>query len=363
MLSCGVSVTFLLPSAFVTLPAARLEKLSPRDRLQIVSGGCFHNFVLFCLLFSAAWLGAGFLPTWIFFQDISALGRFVISVDYDSPLAKHLPVGTLITKIDDSPMASVSFEDPWDHYLLSPPSDSVQGWCTNNTLLDKVSSEWAKHVVGWVSCLFSTKASACTSTGSYSCFVSKVDETIQYGLDPVQIFTDNLARCNSSTECLPLSSCVVPRDDQQLVRISVLMNHVGTSIEDIVVWKGPKEEIWEQVQVSNLRSRFSLVSAKLPKFASAFFEYMKIANLSLYLVNTLPIMALDGYQSLVVLLQLFYGPFSDGLQRIDLEALSDTTRLSREGRMQRACGTLINFLALLLIALCGLLGIISWAKK
>lgn len=85
MLSCGIAVTFILPSAFVTLSAARLEKLPPRDRLQIVSSGCFHNFVLVCLLFSAAW--TNFLPTWIFFQDISALGKVVVGVDYVSVLA------------------------------------------------------------------------------------------------------------------------------------------------------------------------------------------------------------------------------------------------------------------------------------
>lgn len=143
-------------------------------------------------------------------------------------------------------MASVSLDDPWDHYLLSPSSGSMQGWCTNNSLLNKVFGERDKHVVSLLACLFSTQAPACASTGSYSCFVSKADETIQYELDPVHIFTDNLARCNSSTECSSSSSCVVPRRDQQLVRISVLRNDAGTSIEDIVVWKGPKEEIWEQ---------------------------------------------------------------------------------------------------------------------
>lgn len=90
------------------------------------------------------------------------------------------------------------------------------------------------------------KALVCTSTGPYSCFVSKADEAVQYELDPVHLFTDNLARCNSSAECSSLSSCVSPRRDQQLVRISVLRNHAGTSIEDIVIWKGPKDEIWQQ---------------------------------------------------------------------------------------------------------------------
>ncbi|KAG8221576.1 hypothetical protein J3R82DRAFT_1819 [Butyriboletus roseoflavus] len=344
MLSCGVSVMFLLPTAFVTLPATRLEKLSPRDRLQIVSGGCFHNFVLSCLLFSAAWSGSGILPTWILFQDISALGRLIVNVDYDSPLATHLPVGTLITKIDDSSMASVLSDDSWDHYLLSPFSGSMQGWCTNSSFLDKAFGEWAKRVIWLGDCLLCTKAPACTSAGSYSCFVSKADETVQYELDPVHIFTDNLVRCNSSTECSSVSSCVAPRRDQQLVRIFVLRNRAGTSIEDIVIWKGPKDEIWQQVQVSSLRSRFSFVSSRLPILASAFFEYMKIVNLSLYLVNTLPIATLDGHQSLVILLQFLHGPVNDGLQSIDLEALNNTTRLSREGESTKSMQDIPYFL-------------------
>ena len=90
---------------------------------------------------------------------------------------------------------------------------------------------------------------------------------------------------------------------------------------------------------------------------------MKIANLSLYLVNMLPITALDGYQSLVALLQLFYGRVSDGLESIDIEARNNSTRSVREGNVQRACKTFLSFLALLLVALCALLGTISWAKK
>ncbi|KAG6369925.1 hypothetical protein JVT61DRAFT_13309 [Boletus reticuloceps] len=347
MLSCGLAITFLLPSAFVSLPAARLETLPPRVRLRIVSSGCFHNFVFLCLLLllSAALSKASFTPIWVLFQDASALGKVVIGVDYDLPLATHLPVGTLITEIDDFSMAATSLDDPWDHYLLSPFSGYLQGWCASESLQNKAS------------------APSCASIGAYSCFISKADEAEQYELDPIDIFTGNLARCNSSTECASSSSCVVPRRDQQLVRISVLRNYGSTSIEDTVVWKGPKEEIWEQVQVGNLRPRFPFVSYKLPRLASAFFEYMKIANLSLYLVNMLPIAALDGHQSLAALLQLFYGRVSEGVESIDLEALNNSARVSREGNVQRACGTFLSSLALFLIALCGLLGIINWAKK
>lgn len=92
-------------------------------------------------------------------------------------------------------------------------------------------------------------------------------------------------------------------------------------------------------------------------------RYMKTANLSLYLVNMLPITALDGYQFLVTLLQLLYGQIRSGLEIADLEALDNTARSSREGRVQRACRTFLSFSALLLVALCGLLGIICSARK
>ena len=44
-------------------------------------------------------------------------------------------------------MASVSSDDPWGRYLLSPSSDSLQGWCTNKSLLTKAFGERIKHVV------------------------------------------------------------------------------------------------------------------------------------------------------------------------------------------------------------------------
>ena len=72
------------------------------------------------------------------------------------------------------------------------------------------------------------------------------DEALQYELDPVHIFTDNLPRCRSAVDCESLSSCVVPHRDEQLVRITTLGNHAGTRTEDVVVWKGPTAEIWEQ---------------------------------------------------------------------------------------------------------------------
>ncbi|KAF8841485.1 hypothetical protein BDN67DRAFT_928192, partial [Paxillus ammoniavirescens] len=290
MLASGVSITFIFPSAFVILPSARLENLLPRDRMQVVAGGCFHNFAFLCFLVLAAWSGIGSVFASLLFQDVSALGKVIAGIEYDSPLIAHLPVGTLITKMDDVQMGSAAqttMDDAWDDYLLSPVSAPTHGWCIDQSLLSKVSE--------------------CIAVGLQSCFISKEDAAVQYSLSPAPIFTENAARCNSSMECATSTSCVVPRSDQQLVRITVAWDYAGNSGKDIVVWKGPKREIWEQVEVGNLRPRFSFVSLKLPSVVSCFFEYMKLANLSLYLVNMLPLTVLDGHRVLIALLELLFG--------------------------------------------------------
>ncbi|KAI6044524.1 hypothetical protein EDC04DRAFT_314242 [Pisolithus marmoratus] len=77
--------------------------------------------------------------------------------------------------------------------------------------------------------------------------------------------------------------------------------------EEVVLWKGPRREIWEQVEVSTFKSRSPLVSDGVRRCIWDFVEYMKLINLSLYLVNMLPIPALDGFQLLAILLELMFG--------------------------------------------------------
>jgi len=182
-------------------------------------------------------------------------------------------------------------------------------------------------------------------------------------LYPVSIFTGSAARCSSLMECAPSASCVVPRSDQQLVRLTVAWGYEGSSAEDIVIWKGPKREIWEQVEVSNLHPHFSFISQKLPNVASYFFEYLKLANISLYLVNMFPISVLDGYRMLVALLELLFVRPSGNSESMDLEALHGLSRPSYDSRTQRACRAFLSTSTLVLVSLCGLLGVLRWTKS
>lgn len=53
-------------------------------------------------------------------------------------MREHLPVGSLVTKLDDTPLTSVDDavkdQDVWDMYLTDTYRDmDIKGWCVNTT--------------------------------------------------------------------------------------------------------------------------------------------------------------------------------------------------------------------------------------
>jgi S2P endopeptidase len=108
-----------------------------------------------------------------------------------------------------------------------------------------------------------------------------------------------------------------------------------SSPEEILLWSGPRREVWEQVQVGTLRPRFGFLPLSLPMATYTFFEYLQMATLSLYLFNLLPLPFLDGTQLLETLLDWLIDPSAASLTEIDLEALeggsfeTETRNISR----------------------------------
>lgn len=84
----------------------------------------------------------------------------------------------------------------------------------------------------------------CLSSDGHFCFVA-TDEPVHYNMDPIPIFIGNVSRCKTSSDCTTSWSCIALRQDQQLVRIT-LMNALDDQQEQVVVWSGPRREIWEQ---------------------------------------------------------------------------------------------------------------------
>ncbi|KAL4080055.1 hypothetical protein V8B97DRAFT_2054053 [Scleroderma yunnanense] len=342
ILFSGVSITIVFPSAFVVFPTARLEGLPSIDYLRILGAGCFHNFLCWCLLYLVTWAKIGTFFSKLMFEDISSLGKVVVDVDVNSPLRDHIPPGSIITRLDDTMLNVVGDEpkgDPWDAFLLAPVAPVVsQGWCLENSMLENVSTSLG-----------------CPSMSGHFCFIRMEGQSDQYGFDPIPILTGSPARCDASGGCIPSSSCMALQRGQQLVRITLLdLSHDGE--EEVVLWSGPREEIWEQVQVSTLKSRIPFVSSQLLFYGLDFLEYLKLINLSLYLVNMLPVPALDGFNFLAVLLDLtFHQTHHPSV--IDVEALSDHVR--HGSPLQRIIKATLSIGTVVSIALCVLLGTIK----
>jgi S2P endopeptidase len=68
----------------------------------------------------------------------------------------------------------------------------------------------------------------------------------EYCTNPVAILSQMRNRCDSSTSCLESQSCIKPRGDQDILRITVNHEDAGTEDERIVLWSGPRYEVWEQ---------------------------------------------------------------------------------------------------------------------
>ncbi|KAI6032624.1 hypothetical protein F5J12DRAFT_795509 [Pisolithus orientalis] len=349
ILFSGFAVTVVFPSVFVVLPVVRLERLRAVDRLQVAAAGCFHNLAFWCLLYLVTWTEISTFLSEFLFEDVSRLGKVVVGVHPGSPLQSYIPSGAIVTMLDDTMLSvteSAPTSDPWDEFLLSPSTPVVtRGWCFENSGLANASSSLK-----------------CQSTDSRLCFVLMHGTSDQYSLDAVTVLSGDLARCDASVGCTPLSSCVMPRRGQQLVRITLLSNSLNGS-EEVVLWKGPRREIWEQVEVSTFRSRIPLISNRVRRYIVDFVEYMKLINLSLYLVNMLPIPALDGFQLLATLLELIFGrEYESG--SIDLEAGSHSSGAvidrTRETPVQRIIQATLSTSTVTLVTLNVLLPAIQY---
>ncbi|KAG0698419.1 hypothetical protein DFH29DRAFT_1002860 [Suillus ampliporus] len=360
MLAAGASITFIFPAAFVALPSARVEELSSLDRLRVVTSGCFHNLTFWLILLGAASSGIGQWSLSAGYEDVSARGLIVSHVEADSPLSIHLPVGSFLTTLDDLPLNSS--RDAWSTYLLDPTSAVYkQGWCVN------VSELSGEH--GTLRHPASLKASSddqqcCEDSDSraspLSCFVSF--ETMEkYCTNPVAILSKMQNRCDSSTLCLESQSCIKPTGDQDLLRIMVHQQGTSTKDDRVVLWGGPKYEVWEQVQTTHLAPRFDILPLGLPLLLADFFQYLTLTNLSLYLLNSLPLPALDGSQLLIILLEM---AFTRWLYRpstiLDIEALRTRGGRPHERRVQQVLRTLIIIGTCTLLGACVMLGIIEW---
>ncbi|KAF6760371.1 hypothetical protein DFP72DRAFT_882024 [Ephemerocybe angulata] len=297
MLSCGASLTVLIPTAFVSLSTSLYRGLSALPKARIVSAGAFHNLLMWGVLVFLRTAGIASLATALFYQDVRSEGRLVVSVDQASPLAAFLRPGvTLVKQLDDTEL-STKDDNVWTNYLDSRPAiNPSRGWCIPKAQLK-----------GTDCCKDDTHAT--NSTSSEKCFYEFAFPSILFAdtrigagcTDPVPVLSDASARrCYvASSHCHPDEACLAP-DVSGLLRLTVQTEEESK----VLLWNGPRAEVKEQVRVGRWRPRLgAFPTLGMLEAHTRLWSYLEMASLSLYFLNLLPLPYLDGMELVRCLMQ------------------------------------------------------------
>ncbi|KAH9003330.1 hypothetical protein EDB86DRAFT_2891522 [Lactarius hatsudake] len=275
--SLGASLTFVLPAAFVAFPSHTVAALSPHVRARIAAAGP----LLSALLGLALMLPLGRLFLLAGYSDISAEGLMVASVAPDSPLAPHLPLGALLTALDDFPLADAK-ESAWHEYLTTPhpPDFKEPAWC--------VDTKW----------FLSHPHGCCTApppgSGSDACLVPLTDEDTSRCTNASELLvptTHVVTRCEGP--CTNGQMCVGLRGGEEFLRISVQSDDPKNPTR-VVLWRGARDEIYQGVDVTRWRPRSPFLPLWFPNLAAKIMQYIQTLTISLFFLNVLPLPQLDG---------------------------------------------------------------------
>ena len=245
--SLGASLTFVFPAAFAAFPSYAVAALSPRACARITAAGPLFSALLglaLTLPLDRLFLISGY-------SNIAAEGLMVTSVSPESPLASHLPLGALLTALDDLPLAGAK-EIAWREYLISAPSPDFEepAWC--------VDTKWFLSgrpcqgpIVLYANGLFRIghPRGCCAfpprGPGSDACLVPLSDEetprctNVQELLVPT---TSAVTRCEGL--CTNGQMCVRLRGGEEFLRISAQSADYKSPTR-VVLWRGARDEIYQ----------------------------------------------------------------------------------------------------------------------
>ncbi|BEI85852.1 hypothetical protein CcaverHIS002_0601390 [Cutaneotrichosporon cavernicola] len=254
----------VVPSASVVFPSS-VDYLPTRARARIATSGPWHNLILWGCLLGLGWLSP------FLWADYSSYGRVVTSIAPTSGLRTSLRPGDLITHVDDVFVGGK--RDMWEEYLSSSEPVVLEGgWCV--PAAEFGGAPFApcgeRHLVAF----------------------TRVGEEEERCLAPHGVFTEPHAlECG----CGVAEVCVRPGVEENILRIRVRKGKRA----DTVLWSGDRSAVLHAVQVDTSAPR---LFGSLTRWGALFMAYLKMASLSLYLFNLLPLPSTDGIQLLTALL-------------------------------------------------------------
>lgn len=117
MSSAGISLHWILPSAFVSLSPASLGNSSPWSQIRIAAGGAWHNWLLWAALLLPSMIGmcGTNLLLWPAYENMVGAGRVVVSIARVRYNGGRL-LGGILTLMTG--LTVERYATPWYHHLV-----------------------------------------------------------------------------------------------------------------------------------------------------------------------------------------------------------------------------------------------------
>lgn len=298
--SVGIMLMGFFPGAFVNIDD--MTNVSPRSRLRIICAGVWHNaisaFVCFLIISSAI---LPFLLRIGGYEDLRSQGGVaVISILGNSPLSTHLPISSIVTRLDDHELSDSM--DTWTAILTSERHDSTfqrMGYC-----IDPIETE------------LPTDCCQIGSTSEDVCFrtVNSKQTFARYKmacLPPEAVLVEpHQPRC--ITHCNdPILLCMEPA--AHVLRIywkppSYVPIPDTQEEESVVLYFGERQTVLDTVRVGVLAPTSRFHPIWLPDVLSTTLQYVFSFSLAFAILNSLPVLNLDGTEALTAFLDLLMKP-------------------------------------------------------
>ncbi|KAI7860358.1 hypothetical protein BDC45DRAFT_454702 [Circinella umbellata] len=310
--SAGIFVYYIYPGAFVNISDHALQLIAPFRQLKIICAGVWHNIILYLWTLIMLSGGLKIILLILGWQSLEGTGGVsVVNVRPDSPLSYHLPISSILYKLDDFPLEHNIVD--WNEYLLAQEDHiPTQGFCA--TVLDKddpnkvneccnIDDEYpfGRSLNSTLSCFRDFKTIAHTEADYFTCLP----------MTQVMISRES-KRCIQDSECSFNEYCVTPYTPSsagQIVRMytkAPAWKKNEMESDKVFVFEGELVDIWESVKVGILRPRFWFLPVFIPHTIELLLRYISSFTLALALLNILPAFQLDGEFALGQLVSLLF---------------------------------------------------------
>lgn len=311
--SVGFFLAFIAPGVFVDMNHDDLLALAPLDQLKVYAAGAWHNavlaaFTLILLMSQSLWLAP-------FYVANAGAGVTVMPL-FGSPLDARLLPHDRVVAIDD---CRVSNSSDWWSCLGARAfnaTDDVNGelaathhgYCVNDAELESAA---ATNAVNSDCCEPS-------STAPYQCFRTEQQRSFCLAsavYEPLHRRFDS--RCADSSDCdtTHRKHCLVPsfvEPWERLIRFETVSSRGEP--RSPIMYRGPAESLWQTIDVSDLSSRWALLSAlgdalganvdRAPALIERLLQYIVSLNAGMALLSVAPFYKWDGEFALPTLLAL-----------------------------------------------------------